>query len=164
MSAQNPDSKWTLGAHIGSVIYSDLDGKNLGGAYIDQIPRFTLSRYMFSNITFEGAIGTTLLDNQKYTTFDGIAKYDFGKSFDNVVPYILIGGSFIKGTKLTTTLNLGAGNTFWIFPNYGLNIQVMYKYSDPRYTSQFSHLYPTIGIVYSFKSRNMNRRLWHMNH
>lgn len=162
--SQNSNNKWVAGIHMGSVLYSNADANSAGGAYIDQIPRFTISRYMFGNITFQAGLGITSLDKQKYTTFDGLAKYDFGKSYDNTVPYVLIGGSFIKGQKLTPTLNFGAGNTFWIFPNYGLNFQVMYKFSETRFESQFSHLYTTVGIFYSFRSRNMNRRLWDMKH
>ena len=164
LNSQNDDSKWVFGVSIGSVIYSDVDAKIVGGTYIDQIPRINISRYLFKNLTADAAIATTFIDSQKYTTFDGNLRYDFGTSFENVVPYVSIGGSFVSGNQLTPTLNFGAGNTFWIFPNYGLNIQAMYKFSESRFESQFSHLYTTIGIIYSFKSRNMNRRLWHMKH
>lgn len=166
ITAQNEDNKWTFGASLGSVVYSNTDAKLVGGAYVDQIPRVNLSRYMFKNITFDVAIATSLIDSDSYTTFDGFMRYDFGKSYDNVVPYLLLGGSFVSAKNLTPTLNFGAGNTFWIFPNYGLNLQAMYKFSESRFNSfgQYSHLYTSIGLVYSFKSRNMNRRLWHMKH
>lgn len=164
LNSQSEDSKWTFGASLGSALYSDIDGNSVGSIFIDQPIRFNISRYMFKNITFDAAIATSIIDNNNYTTFDGILRYDFGTSYDNVVPYLLLGGSFISAAQLTPTLNFGAGNTFWIFPNYGLNLQVMYKFSEAQFSSQYSHLYPTIGIVYSFKSRNMNRRLWHMKH
>ncbi len=162
--AQKNENRWTAGIHLGSVMYSDIDGKEVGGAFIDQLPRITLSRYMFKNVTFQAAFSTSLLDEQKYTTFDGVAKYDFGTYYDNLSPYILIGGSFIDATRLTPTLNIGAGNTFWLFPNYGLNLELIYKFSETRFESQRSHLYPTVGIVYSFKPRNMRRRLWDYKH
>lgn len=166
LSSQNSDNKWIIGVNIGSVLYSNTDADKVGGAYIDQIPRINISRYLFKNLTLDGAFGTTLIDSNKYTTLDGTLRYDFGTSYENVVPYVLLGGSFITATQLTPTLNFGAGNTFWIFPNYGLNLQVMYKYSETRFNvnNQYSHLYTTIGLVYSFKSRNMNRRLWDMKH
>lgn len=164
INAQNESNKWVFGVSLGSVLYSDTDSKLIGAAHIDQIPRINISKYMFKNITIDAAFGTTLIDSQKYSTFDGILRYDFGTSFNNVVPYVLIGGSFVSATQLTPTLNFGAGNTFWITPNYGLNLQVIYKFSESRFESQFSHIYPTIGIVYSFKSRNLYPRLWDMKH
>lgn len=164
VNAQNFEEKWTVGLHLGSVMYADANSKIIGGAFIDQLPRLTISRYMFSNITFQAGFSTKILDNLNYTTFDGAARYDFGLSYENVVPYILIGGSFVSAKALTTTINIGAGNTFWVLPNYGLNLQIMYKYSESRFTSQRSHIYPTVGIVYSFRPRNMNRRLWDRKH
>ena len=162
--SQNPENKWVFGVSVGSVLYSDADAKLVGGVHIDQMPRINISKYLFKNLTLDAAFGTTLIDPQKYTTIDGILRYDFGTSFNNVVPYVLIGGSFVSASQLTPTLNFGAGNTFWITPNYGLNLQVMYKFSESRFESQFSHIYPTIGIVYSFKARNLYPRLWDMKH
>lgn len=162
--SQNQDNRWVFGIHTGLVIYSDKDAINVGGAYIDQVPRITVSRYMFSNITFEGAFSTSLIDAQKYTTFDGLARYDFGKSYENFVPYILLGGSLISANLLTPTLNFGAGGTYWVFSNYGINVQLMYKFSESRFESQFSHIYPTVGIFYSFKSKNSGQRLWDVKH
>jgi hypothetical protein len=81
----------------------------------------------------------------------------------NVVPYIVIGGSFVSALETTPTLNFGAGNTFWVKENYGINVQFLYKHSEVRFESQYSHFYPSIGLVYSFKARNLNPRLWHMN-
>lgn len=166
LSSQNSENKWVVGLNIGSVLYSNADADKVGGAYIDQIPRINISRYLFKNLTLDGAFGTTFLDSQKYTTLDGTLRYDFGTSYNNVVPYVLLGGSFITATQLTPTLNFGAGNTFWIFPNYGLNLQVMYKFSESRFNvnNQYSHLYTTIGLVYSFKARNLYPRLWDMKH
>lgn len=164
VNAQNPEERWTAGLHAGSVLYSDAGGANVGGSYIDQLPRITLSRYMFKNITFQAGLGISTIDAQKYTTFDGLAKYDFGNSYDKLVPYVFIGGSFIDAKRVTPTLNFGVGNTFWFSPNYGINAQLMYKFSENRFESQSSHIYTSIGIVYSFKPRNMVRRLWHMKH
>lgn len=164
ISAQNPNERWVAGIHVGSVLYSDAGGAKVGGSYIDQLPRITLSRYMFKNITFQAGLGISTLDNQKYTTFDGLATYDFGNSYDKLVPYLLIGGSFIDAKRFTPTLNIGAGNTFWFSSNYGINAQLMYKFSANNFESQSSHIYASIGLVYSFKRRTMVRRLWHMKH
>ena len=161
--SQSADSKWTFGLDLASVKYSDTNAAILGGAFINQSPRFSLAKYMFSGVTFVGSVSTAIGDNQKYTTFDGIARYDFKTSENNVVPYIFIGGSFIKAGALTPTLDFGAGNTFWFSDKYGLNIQMMYKYSEEKFTSQKSHIMPSIGLVYSFKGRSLNPRLWDSN-
>jgi len=158
--SQNAGSKWTFGLDLASIIYSEADGATLGGSFISQSPRFSLAKHMFSGVTFVGAVSTSIGDNQEYTTFDGIARYDFKTSQNNTVPYIFIGGSFIKALSLTPTVNFGAGNTFWFSDKYGLNIQMMYKFSEGRFLSQKPHIMPSIGLVYSFKGRTANRRLW----
>ena len=157
---QNEENKWAFGIDLASVKYSEEDGKTLGGSFINQSPRFSISKYMFANITFVGALSTAIGDNQKYTTFDGLMRYDFGTSSNNVVPYVFIGGSFIKGNALTPTANFGAGNTFWFSNKYGLNVQLMYKFSENKFQSQKSHVMSSIGLVYSFSFRSMNPRLW----
>ena len=162
--SQNENSKWTVGVSLGVAKYTDFQGDILGGSFIKQSPRINISRYLFKNLTADAGFSTAVFDTQKYTTFDGLLKYDFGRSMDNLVPYVFIGGSFISALRTTPTLNLGAGNTFWIAPNYGINIQIIYKYSEDRFESQYSHFYPSIGIVYSFKPRNMRPRLWDMKH
>ena len=160
VNAQNNNNKWVAGLSVGSVLYSNSSSKIMGGAYIDQIPRLDISRYTFKNLTLNAGFSFSVLDNQKYITFDGVVRYDFGASQNNAVPYVLIGGSFINAIRTTPTLNFGVGNTFWFSPNYGLNMQLMYKYSEDRFESQRSHLYTTIGLVYSFRRRSRNPRLW----
>lgn len=164
LNAQSFENKWVFGAHLGAGLYQDAAGKIVGGNIAGQIPRFTLSMYFKKGITLEGGFGLSTIDSQKYNTFDGAIRYDFGRDTENSVPYVLLGGSFIYAKELTPTLNFGIGNTFWIFPQYGLNIQMMYKFSENRFTSQRSHFYPSAGIVYSFKPRNLNHRLWDRKH
>ena len=159
---QNETSKWTFGLDLASVKYSETDGKEyfIGGMFISQSPRFSLARHMFSGVTFVGSVSTSIGDNQDYTTLDGVARYDFKTSQNTTVPYVLIGGSFVKAFRLTPTFNFGVGSTFWFSDKYGLNIQAMYKYSQERFTSQKSHIMPTIGLVYSFRGHSANPRLW----
>lgn len=164
IKAQSNEEKWTFGVSLASAMYFEQDANKIGGTFIHQTPRISISRYFVNNVTLEASFATSVLDSQKYTTFDGVARYDFGNSYDTVVPYVLLGGSLISAEQLTPTLNFGVGNTFWFMPNYGVNFQLMYKFSENKFTTQFSHLYPTIGLVYSFKSRNMNRRLWNKQH
>ncbi|WP_435414278.1 hypothetical protein [Polaribacter aestuariivivens] len=160
VNAQNEGSKWTAGVSLAGAKYSFEDAKVVGGQLAYQSPRLNISRYLFKGLTLDGAFATAVGDNQKYTTFDGILRYDFGTSVNNVVPYILLGGSFISALKFTPTLNFGAGNTFWFTPKYGLNLQLMYKFSESKFDSQKSHIYFSFGIVYSFGNRSLNPRLW----
>lgn len=157
---QTKNNKWTFGMDVAWVRYSEADKIAVGGKFINQTPRFSLAKYMFKNVVFVGSVSTAIGDNQTYTTFDGAARYDFGTSQNKVVPYALIGGSFINARVLTPTLNFGAGSTLWFSPKYGLNVQLLYKFSEERFSSQRSHIMPSIGLVYSFGARDMNPRIW----
>jgi hypothetical protein len=161
VKAQSEEQKWTAGISLASAHYlTDSQANELGGGFLYQTPRFNISKYMFYNITFDAGISAAILDSQTYTSFDGTARYDFGASKNNVVPYVLLGGSFIKAKVLTPTVNIGAGNTFWFSDNYGFNLQAMCKYSETKFESQFSHFYISVGLVYSFRGRSLNPRIW----
>ncbi|MEN8703213.1 MAG: hypothetical protein ABF286_03535 [Polaribacter sp.] len=162
-TAQNKKSEWVIGTSFALAKFTDFQGTILGGSFINQSPRINISKYLFKSFTADVGFSTAIFDTQKYTTFDAVLRYDFGTSMHNVVPYVVIGGSFVSALETTPTLNLGAGNTFWVKENYGINVQFLYKYSEDRFESQYSHFYPSIGLVYSFKARNLNPRLWHMN-
>jgi len=162
--SQNNENRWVFGVSLASAKYTPTQAKVVGGEFVYQTPRFNISRYMFSNITFDAGFSTAIGDNQKYTTFDGMMRYDFGTSNNNVVPYLLIGGSFINANAFTPTVNMGAGNTFWFSPKYGLNLQVMYKFSQDKFESQKSHLFTSVGLVYSFGNRSLSPRIWNQNH
>jgi hypothetical protein len=162
--SQNNENKWTFGLSLASAKYTPSQAKVVGGEFVYQSPRVNISRYMFSNITFDAGFSTAIGDTQKYTTFDGAMRYDFGTSNNNVVPYILLSGSFINANAFTPTLNLGAGNTFWFSPKYGLNLQGMYKFSQDKFESQRSHIYISVGLVYSFGIRSLAPRLWNQSH
>lgn len=164
IKAQNSENKWTVSLGLASAMYFDEDGKKIGGSFVNQSPRINISKYLFKNLTADAGLSTAIFDTQKYTTLDALLRYDFGTSFDNSVPYVLIGGSIVTAAQSTPTLNFGVGNTFWIMPNYGLNFQLMYKFSESRFGSQYSHFYPSVGLVYSLNSRNMNPRLWDRKH
>ncbi|TXD49670.1 hypothetical protein [Polaribacter sp. IC073] len=158
--AQNEQQKWTAGISIAGAKYSFDDGLVVGGQLAYQSPRFNISRYIFKGVSLDAGFATAVGDNQKYTTFDGLLRYDFGTSRKSVVPYVLIGGSFINAVRFTPTANFGAGTTFWFNASYGLNLQVMYKFSQSEFESQTSHLYASFGLVYSFGNRSVHQRLW----
>ena len=162
--SQNSENKWVFGLDIASANYSNSKGNILGGSFIKQSPRISLARYMFSNITFVGSFSTSFGAPQKYVTYDGLARYDFGTSQNNVVPYVLFGGSFIKARALTPTVNFGAGNTLWLSNHFGFNFQFLYKFSEDKFTSQKSHIMLSFGLVYSLEARILNPRFWNQHH
>ncbi|WP_439127851.1 hypothetical protein [Polaribacter sp.] len=158
--AQNENQKWSFGVSIAGAKYSLEAGKVVGGQLAYQSPRLNISRYIFKGFTLDAAFATAIGDNQKYTTFDGAIRYDFGTSENNVVPYLVVGGSIISALRPTSTTNFGGGTTFWFSPKFGLNMQLLYKLSPTNYESQRSHLYASFGLVYSLGNRSLNPRLW----
>ena len=160
VKSQNKQQKWTAGISLAGAKYTLEAGKIVGGQVAFQVPRINISRYIFKGLSLDFGFATALGDTQTYTTFDGSFRFDFGQSNYNVVPYILIGASSLKGKVITGTMNLGVGNTFWLSSKYGLNFQLIYKYSKDIIQSQRSHLYPSLGLVYSFSARNLNPRIW----
>ena len=157
IKSQNIQQKWTAGISLAGAKYT-----YIGPPLVEVSPRLNISRYIFKGLTLDMGFAKDVIgDTQTYTTFDGSLRFDFGQSNYNVVPYILIGVSSLKGKVITGTMNLGVGNTFWFSSKYGLNFQLIYKYSRDIIQSQRSHLYPSLGLVYSFSARNLNPRIWH---
>ena len=156
IKSQNIQQKWTAGISLAGAKYT-----YIGPPLVEVSPRLNISRYIFKGLSLDMGFAKDVIgDTQTYTTFDGSFRFDFGQSNYNVVPYILIGASSLKGKVITGTMNLGVGNTFWFSSKYGLNFQLIYKYSKDIIQSQRSHLYPSLGLVYSFSARNLNPRVW----
>lgn len=178
--AQSKDSKWAVTFGSASVLYSVEDASELrsisalkgGSRYILLFPRLSVARYMFKNVTFVASIASSFKDTQKYTSFDGEARYDFGTSENKLSPYISIGGSFIDAHILLPTLNFGAGGTLWISDRFGVNGQLNYRYNEERFRSQRSHLFGSAGLVFLFSSKGNKsvirdsgrKRIWEVNH
>lgn len=151
--AQNDERKWMIGFGSASVLYSQEDGPAVEGRYIAQFPRLIGGLYAFKNITLVGSISVEFNDNQGYKTLDGFIRYDFGTSMNKVSPYVLLGGSTIKSYRskyFLPTLNFGAGSTFWFSDKFGLNGELMYKFNEERFSSQKSHIFAGLAIVYRF--------------
>ena len=160
VSAQNEEQKWTAGISIAGAKYSLDDCLVVGGQLAYQSPRLNIARYVFKGLILDVGFATSVGDKQKYTTFDGLLRYDFGASKKSMVPYVLVGGSFINAIRYTPTVNLGTGTTFWFNSKIGLNLQVIYKFSETKFQSQRSHIYASLGLVYRFGNRFLNQRLW----
>ena len=169
IQSQDINNKWAINIGSGLVIYPGKPDPNMGFKYTEQFPRISISRYMFKNITFSGALSISPIQRKKYTTFDGEIRYDFGTSENIISIYALIGGSIIDTKKVLPTLNFGAGGTLWISDSWGLNSQLMYKYiPEVAKSYQKPHIYAGGGIVYRFSNRTgsqknptlSRKRLW----
>ncbi|GEM_PF-1398336 len=170
--AQNKNNRWVVGASIGVVKFASEDSKFIGEQFIFQMPKLNVSRYFYNGFTVDAAISFNTINeipsfyknSISYLSLDGAVKYDFGTSNDNLVPYILLGGSFLKTTyKMRPTINVGGGGTFWLNSRYGLNTQLLYKYSPESVGSMRSHAYFSFGAVYSLSIRTLAPRLWDNN-
>ncbi|WP_299062829.1 hypothetical protein [uncultured Polaribacter sp.] len=150
VNAQNEDRKWAISVGAGSVLYSESDGPIVGGRLVDQFPRFSVARYILKNTTLVASTSANFLEGQKYQTFDGELRYDFGTSKNKLSLYAVIGGSFIEAIDLSPTANFGIGGTLWISNRFGLNGQASYRYSDARFDLQRSHSFTSAGLVYLF--------------
>lgn len=154
------------------VKFSSEDSKVVGDQFIFQIPKLNVSRYFYNGLTLDAAIsfntinelGSLYTNSVSYLSMDGAAKYDFGTSNDNLVPYIVFGGRLLKTTyKMTPTFNIGAGGTFWLNSRYGFNTQLLYKSSAKSFGSMRSHTYFSFGLVYSLQLRTLVSMLWSHN-
>ena len=170
--AQNKENRWVVGAGIGVAKFASEDAKFIGDQFIFQMPKLNVSRYFYNGLILDAAvsfntvneIGTLYKNNVSYLSLDGAVKYDFGTSNDNLVPYMMVGGSLLKTTyKMTPTFNFGGGATFWLNSKYGLNTQLLYKSSSETFESMRSHTYFSVGIIYSLRPRIMAPRLWSHN-
>jgi hypothetical protein len=152
-NAQKENDNWALDVGVAIVKYSDANSKIVGETSIVQFPRLAISRYMSHNLTIGGAFSAAL-GNQQYITFDGFSRYDFGTSENSVVPYVLLGASFIAVKKVTPTINVGLGSTFWFFEDYGIKLQVMQKIANSKFSSQKSHTMISASLVYNFNTNS----------
>lgn len=159
IQSQDISNKWAINIGSGIVIYPGEYDPYLGFRYTEQFPRFSVSRYMFKNITFSGALSISPNQRKKYTTLDGEIRYDFGTSENIISIYALIGGSITDTKTLHLTLNFGAGGTLWVSDSWGLNSQLMYKdVSEFAKIYQKPHFYAGGGIVYRFSNRTTSQK------
>ena len=84
IQSQDINNKWAINiGFVGIKYYGDSDS-NRGFVSAKQFPRISISRYTSKNITLSGAFSTSPNKTNKYTTFDGEIRYDFGAS-ENIV-------------------------------------------------------------------------------
>ncbi|MDB4206798.1 hypothetical protein N9771_00010 [Flavobacteriaceae bacterium] len=169
--SQNHDNKWVAGISGSYVIFQD---NSLGSRYNTQAPKINITRYLFYGFSLEGAatlsgigdIDGLLSNNFSYNSLDGYLRYDFNLSDNNLVPFIAIGASFTgapssrQGSNPTSTFNTAIGGTLWVTHHWGINAQMIYKFSPQEFRSMVNHTQLTGGLVYSFRPRILVRRLW----
>lgn len=170
--AQNKENRWVVGAGIGVAKFSSENAKTVGDQFIFQAPKLNVSRYFFNGLTVDAALSFNTINkidglfsnSIDYFTFDLGAKYDFGTSKENLVPYAIGGLSFINANnEMSPALNFGAGGTFWLNSSYGVNLQLTYKSIFKSTENMSSHAYFSLGVVYSLKPRTLIPRLWSHN-
>ena len=172
MVAQNKENRWVVGASVGMAKFNYVNAKIVGDQFLFQIPKLNVSRYFFNGLSLDAGLSFNTIDKISglfnnsidYLSIDLGAKYDFGKSNENLVPYIFGGTSFISAnSEMTPTLNFGGGGTFWLNSRYGVNLQLLYKSVMTNTVSMRSHTYFSVGVVYSLKLRTLVPRLWSHN-
>lgn len=160
ISAQDKTVKWA-GSIGGSFIrFSDPVAFPVEGVNF-QIPNIAMTRYFGKG--FSGVIGmsTTAIksidgfytNDYDFTFLDFGAKYDFGFSEEKWTPYILTGiGLLVKDkNERASSLNLGAGLTYWLFPKVGLNGQLVYRSIPSKFEEDFSSFLQVSGsLIFTF--------------
>ena len=170
--AQNKENRWVIGASVGMVKFNSNDAKVVGEQFLFQVPRLNVSRYFFNGLTVDAGFSLNTINKISglfsnsidYFSVDVGAKYDFNTSNENLVPYAIGGLSFINSnSEMSPTLNFGAGGTFWLNSRYGVNLQLVHKSTFKSTVNMRSHMYFSVGVVYSLKLRTLVPRLWTHN-
>lgn len=159
--AQN--NKWHIGIGGAVTVFGKKDAAFIGDRAMFQAPRLNLTLPLNEKLSVDGAVSFNSFDigfiknAVKYFSIDGSLRYNFTELFNNLNPYVFAGGSLVDSErKMTPTLNVGTGATYWLSNSFGLNTQLYYKHSFEGYESMRSHIQVTGGIVFSFG--RINRR------
>ena len=132
IKSQNKQQKWAAGISLAGAKYT-YNGPPV--VEVSPSPRLNISRYIFKGLSLDMGFAKDVIgDTQTYTTFDGAFRFDFGRSNHNIVPYILIGASALKGKVITGTMNLGVGNTFWFSSKYGIEFSINLQVFERHYS------------------------------
>ena len=167
--AQNLEKKWTIAASVGVAKFSSIDARATGDQFVVQIPKLNMSRYLSKGVTLDVGFSAGVIDrvsgvfdnSTDYFSMDIGSRYDFRQSNQNLVPYLFAGTSFVNVNKeFTPTLNIGGGAVFWLSSKYGVQPQLLYKTVQTSAIHMRSHVYFSIGFVYSLKHRILVPRLW----
>jgi hypothetical protein len=142
----------------GSVVrFSEENAAFIGDRHLFQIPMINVAYKLNKKFSLNAEVAFNTINDigimansVKYTSYGGAIRYYFNNS-SRLNTYALIGATLVQSElKNTPTLNLGIGNSYWISDRFGINAQVIYKFSDSSFESMRSHFQFTFGILYNF--------------
>jgi hypothetical protein len=154
---QERGSLWQIGIGAGVVKFSDENAAFIGDKNLFQIPRLNLTIPISDKLSLDGAMSFNTFDvgfisnSVKYFSMDGSLRYNFKDLVKDFEPYVFVGGSLVDSElKMTPTMNIGAGATYWVTNTIGLNTQIYYKHSLEVYSSMRSHIQLTGSLIFAF--------------
>ncbi len=164
-SAQSESSKWAVQFGGSFIKFSENNTAFKDEDYNFQIPNVSLTRYLTKGFSIGGgltATGVSKIDgffenDFNILSFDGYVRYDFNRSNEILVPYVMGGASLLvkEWTDKSISGNLGVGITYWVFPQVGINTQVLYKYVPVKFKAIFPpHTQFSGGLVFVFGQRS----------
>lgn len=159
INSQGFDGTLGVGLNLGSALYSEEDGKVVGGRYIATIPGVSFSKYLGDKMTISLTLSNSVRDTQNYFSTDLNLSYDIFNPEGKLRPYVLAGFGLVNLLDSGFTFNAGAGGTYWITDVIGLNAQLFYKVSIFSTEFQRSHIFGSAGLIYSI-DLGTNKRIW----
>ncbi len=161
MVGQEANMKWTVGVG-GSFIDFNQTAPFENESINIQVPNLSISRYLGNGFLLGVHLTNTGVSHESFSneydllTVDLNLRYDFNTSENIIVPYVTVGmGSFVKNNlektnkESTTSMNFGAGCTFWVFPKLGLQVQGIYRMGTDE-TIITEHTQFSLGLVFGF--------------
>lgn len=160
--AQVKNNELQIGVGVGIVKFSEEDASFIGDQYLFQVPTLNLTVPINDHVSIDGAMSFNTFDpgfitnSVKYFSMDGSIRYSFIHLSDDFMPYVFAGASLVDSElKMTPTINVGAGATYWLTDIIGLNAQVYYKYSLESFESMRSHIQVTGGLVFALDMQDL---------
>jgi hypothetical protein len=161
MVGQEENMKWTVGVGGSFIDFNQTEPFENESINI-QVPNLSVTRYLSNGFLFGVHLTNTGVSHESFSneydllTVDLNLRYDFNTSENIIVPYITAGlGSFVKNNlektnkESTTSMNLGAGCTFWVFPKLGLHLLGIYRLGTDE-TIITEHTQFSVGLVFGF--------------
>jgi len=153
--SQTKNYEWQLGVGFGIAKFSNENAIFIEDADLLQIPRLNITAPITDHISVDAAVSVNTFDleiiknNAFYFSLDGSVRYHVEVT-ENFMPYVFTGVSLVDSSyKLTATLNVGAGATYWVNNLLGFNAQAYYKYSPNSFESMRSHIQLTGSMVFA---------------
>ena len=155
--SQTRNNEWQIGVGASVTKFAEKDFYFIGDEYQLQVPRLNLTAPITNNISFDTAVSVNTFDfdggfienTAFYFSVDFSARYHF-EITEWFYPYAFAGTSLVDSSqKLSPTINVGAGTTFWMSNLVGFNLQTYYKHSLEASESMRSHLQFTAGLVFA---------------